>query len=142
MDQVALVETQIQDGQRLLDRLARVGVLVTAAAWVKESESGQWFLYLVTPLVGEDGAKRPAYRRVNAVVRLLQQEGFTIDPFEIKVIGPHHPFARDLLAYWDRRPIRTPTWFRGSRLGELAVEVAYFYPLRTGPKEAAGVDKQ
>jgi hypothetical protein len=119
---------QIEDGQRLLERLAGEGVSVTAAGWVKEGEAGQWFLYLVTPLVGQDGGKRPAYRRVNTVILEMQQEGIGINPFEIKVIGPHDPTAKDMIAYRDGRPARTPTWFRGSRLGELAAEGAYLYP--------------
>jgi hypothetical protein len=137
MDQTALVEIQIQDGQRLIERLNREGVGVIAAAWVKEGDSGQWYLYLVTPLVGEDGAKRPAYRRVNTVVRAMQQEGFWFDSSDIKVIGPHDPIARDLVAQQDRRPARKPTWFRGSRLGERAVETAYIYPPPPNPEEAA-----
>ncbi len=76
MDQGTLVAMQIEDGQRLIDRLVGEGIAVTAACWAKESESGQWFLYIATPLVGEDGAKRPAYRRVNTVIREMQKEGF------------------------------------------------------------------
>jgi hypothetical protein len=136
MDQAALVEMQIQDGQRLIERLAQEGVAVTAAGWVKESESGLWFLYLATPLVGDDGATRPAYRRVNTLIRAMQKEGFGIDPLEIKVIGPHDPIARDMAAQRDGRLARTPAWFRGSRLGELAVEEAYIYPPTAEPEEA------
>ena len=57
MAQETLVGMQFKEGRRLLDRLAREGVPVTAAAWVKESESGDWYLYLATPLVAEDGGE-------------------------------------------------------------------------------------
>lgn len=86
--------------------------------------------------MGEDGAKRPAYHRVNGVIREMQTEGFWIDPFEIKVIGPHDPIARDLVAHRNGPLARTATWFRGSRLGELAVEGAYIYPPTADPEEA------
>ena len=99
MAQATLVEMQINEGQRLIDRLAQEGIAVTAAAWVKESESGDWYLYLATPLVGEDGATRPAYRRVNTVIREMKKEGFWMDPVEIKVIGPHDPIAKDMVAH-------------------------------------------
>ncbi len=132
---------QIQDGQRVLDRLVREGVGVTAAAWIKESESGQWYLYLGTPLVSEDGGKRPAYHRVNTVIRAMQKEGFWFDPFQIKVIGPHNPIAKDLAAQRQRRPPRVPTWFSGHQLGELAVEGAWIYPPAPNPEEATGVSK-
>jgi hypothetical protein len=130
MDQATLVEMQIDDGQRLINRLVKEGVEVTAAAWAKESESGQWFLYLATPLVGEDGGTRSAYRRVNAVIRELRQEGFSIDPLEIKMIGQHDPVAKEMVAHRDSRSAKTPTRFHGNWLGELAVEEAYIYPPR------------
>src|SRR5262245_47507467 len=69
MDQSILVDEQINDGKRLFDRLAEEGVAVTAACWLKESESGWWHLYIATPLVGEDGGKKQAYRRMNEVIR-------------------------------------------------------------------------
>ena len=142
MAQATLVETQMKDGQRLLDRLRQEGIAVTAAGWVKESDSGDWYLYLATPLVGEDDVATPAYRRVLAVIREMEKEGFEMDPFEIKAIGPHDPIAKALTAQRDGRRARTPTWFGGSRLGELAVEAAYIYPPAANPEEAAGVSKR
>src|SRR5260370_42378433 len=99
MAQAALVEMQIKEGQTLIDRLTHEGIEVTAAAWVKESESGDWYLYLATPLVSEGGRKGPAYRRVNTVIREMEKEGFGMDPFEKKVVGPHDPIARDMVAH-------------------------------------------
>jgi hypothetical protein len=139
MAQATLVEMQINEGQRLIDRLVQEGVDVTAAAWVKESESGDWYLYLVTPLVGADGATRPAYHRVNTVIREMQKEGFGMDPFAKKVIGPHDPIARDMVANRGGRPGGPPTPFRGSRLGDLGVEEAYIYPPPPTREEAAGM---
>jgi hypothetical protein len=110
---------------------------VTAAAWVKESESGDWYLYLVTPLVTESGGKKPAYHRVNAVIRELQKEGFGMDPFAKKVIGPHDPMARDLVAHRSGPPGGPPTPFRGSRLGGLQVEAAYIYPAPATAEKAS-----
>jgi hypothetical protein len=118
----------IKDGQRLIDRLAKEGVAVTAAAWVKESESGDWYLYLATPLVTDDGGKRPVYHRVNEAISELQEEGFGMDPFAKKVIGVHDPIAADMVAHRAGRPGGPPTPFRGSRLGDLAVEEAFIYP--------------
>jgi len=104
MAQATLVEMHIKEGQRLIDRLTKEGVAVTAAAWVKESESGDWYLYLATPLVTVEGGKRPAYHRVNEAIRELQKEGFGMDPFAKKVIGPHDPIAADLVANRDGVP--------------------------------------
>ena len=116
---------EIADSIRtLIDRLAWEGIPVTAAAWVKESESGDWYLYLATSLVGEDEATRPAYRRVNAVIREMEKEGFGMDPSAIKVIGAHHPVAKIMIANRRSRPAGPPTPFRGSRLGDLPVDDA------------------
>jgi hypothetical protein len=130
MDQATLVEMQIQDGRRLTDKLAAEGIPVTAAFWAKEGESGQWYLYLATPLVGEDGATRAAYRRVNAVILQAQEDSCRIDPLEVKVIAPGNPIAKAAAAVRDRQAGIGPTWFRGDRLGGLSVEAAYIYPAR------------
>jgi hypothetical protein len=80
-----------KEGQTLIERLSHEGIEVTAAAWVKESESGDWYLYLATPLVREDRATKAAYGRVNAVLREMEKEGFGMDPFAKKLIYPPPP---------------------------------------------------
>jgi hypothetical protein len=139
MAQTALVEMQIREGQTLIERLAHEEIGVTAAGWLLESESGDWYLYLATPLVGKDGATRSAYRRVNAVIRKMEEEGFGMDPGAIKVIGPHDPIAGDMVAHREARPAGLPTRFRGTRLGDLAIEEAYIYPPPPNPEEQAGI---
>jgi hypothetical protein len=133
MDQDTLVNMQIDDGQRLLDRLAEEGVPVVAAFWAKESESGQWFLYIATPLVGAEGVTRPAYRRVNAVIRRMSAP-FWIDPLEVKLVAPTDPAAQDVLAAHRHAPgpLVSPIRWGGTRLGGVSVEGAYFYPLPAG----------
>src|SRR5271166_5756205 len=84
MDQGTLVDPQVQDGRRLLERLSAQGIPVAAAAWVKESEGGPWYLYIVTPLVPEDGGKLPVYRRLIPVIRQMPQP-FWVDPMDFKV---------------------------------------------------------
>src|SRR5262249_50714124 len=135
MAQTALVETQIKEGQTFLDRLTHEGIEVTAAAWVKESDGGYWFLYLATPLVREEGAKDSAYRRVNNVLRKMEDEGFRMNAIEKKVIGPHDPIAKDMIANRKTHPGGPPTPFQGYRLGELYVDEAYIYPPPATPEE-------
>ena len=131
MDQSALVDVQIQDGQRLINRLIEKEWAPTEAAWVKESEAGEWFLYLATPRVGEDGATRPAYRRLIALISDMQSEGFWIDPLSIKLISTDDPIARAVAAVRRRYPTMTATWFHGKRLADLSIDEAYLYaPLR------------
>src|SRR5436305_1438053 len=131
MDQGTLVDIEIADGQRLIERLITEGIAVTAAGWIRESDSGLWFLYIATPLVGEDGATRPAYRRLLAVIRQMEKEGFSVDPFEVKLIGSDDPVAKDILAIHARAPGRrgSPIRWGGTTLGNVSIEGAYLYPL-------------
>jgi len=128
MAQATLVEMQIDDGQRLIQELSKQGVVVSAAGWVRENESGQWYFYIATPLVSKEGGKRPAYKRVNSIIRELQEEGFWIDPFEIKLISPDDPITKDLMANRRSGSTRIPTRFNGARLGDLAIDEAFIYP--------------
>ena len=142
MAQATLVEMQIRDAQRLIDRLVGEGIPVTAAGWLKETESGDWYLYLATPFVGPEEGKTAAYHRVNAVVRELQKGEFWVDPFEIKAIGPHDPVAKDMVAHRTHaahRGSRIPTRFGGYRLGDLPIEEAFIYPVPESSEETAGV---
>jgi hypothetical protein len=130
MDQGTLVESQIDDGQRLIEALVKDGIEVTGAAWVKESESGDSFLYLVTPLVGDDKPKRPIYGRINQVINRLRADGFWFDWLDVKVIGLDTAIGQALIAARDRFAQRLPTHFRGNQLGDLAIDEAYIYPAK------------
>lgn len=126
MDQGPLVELQIEDGRRLLDHLIAEGVPVTAAGWIKEAENGGWLLYIATPLVPEGGGRRAAYRRVNEVIRGMQEPWPYF--FAIRVIHPNHPIARAIAEIQGRYPGRRGIRYGGGSLGDLRVEGAYIYP--------------
>jgi hypothetical protein len=127
MGQGSLVEMLIDDGKRLIDRLSEEGVAVTAACWLKEAEDSQWFLYLATPLVSEEGATKAAYRRVNTVIRQMPQP-FWIDSLEIKLVGAGSPLARAVQDLHSRYPGPSPIPYRGSQLGDINIEAASIYP--------------
>jgi hypothetical protein len=127
MVQVALVREQIDDGQRLVAELLRQGFPVTAACWVKGSEDSQWYLYLVSSAVDDEGITK-AYRRVHPVVRQMQQKAFWIDPFEVKLISPTDSLAEAVSVWLRRSAGKPPTRYGGTRLGELDIEGAYIYP--------------
>jgi len=126
MDQLTLVGNQIEDGQKLVARLVQEGFPVKAAAWVKETDGGFWFLYLVSPVVDRQGPLK-AYRRINAVIAELPQESFGIDPFEIKVVGAADAVGKAILSARESSGGRLPSWFRGNRLGEVEIDAAYLY---------------
>ena len=127
-----LVGLQFEEGRLFIEHLIRGGFPVTAAAWLKETEGGQWYLYLATPLVGEDEGTRTAYRRKRELIR---NETFGIENDEVKVISPHNPIAQAMIAARDRCSSRAPIcWFRGNQLGPLEVDEAYIYPPITAEK--------
>jgi len=70
VDQSTLVENQIDDGRRFVERFAADGNPVLAAFWVKTAEEGIWFLYVVTDIVDREGPAS-AYRAVQASLRQL-----------------------------------------------------------------------
>ena len=127
MDQDTLVDMQIQDGRRLLERLSGEDFPVTAAGWLKESEGGPWLFYLVTPLVGEDGVKRPTYLRLGAVLRRMPQP-FWVDPMEITVVAPDSALGKAIRDIATRRPGPVPMPYGSTRLGGLSVDGAFIYP--------------
>ncbi len=66
MDQGSLVEMQIVDGAKIVEKLRDASFDVTAAWWMRTSEEGLWFLYIASKQVEEVGiadAYRKAYAR-------------------------------------------------------------------------------
>jgi hypothetical protein len=55
-------------------------------------------------------------------------EPFWIDPFEVKLISPTNPLAKDVLGVQARQPRKYPMRFGGTRLGGETIEGPYLYP--------------
>jgi hypothetical protein len=126
MDQVTLVGNQIEAGQKVVASLVQAGFPVKAAAWVKETDGGFWFLYLVSPVVDRSGPLK-TYGRVNAVMAESGSGPSGIDPFEIKVVGAADAVGKAIVAARESSREHLPSWFRGNRLGEVEIDAAYFY---------------
>lgn len=127
MDQTTLLENQISDGQRLVDRLIETGIPVMAASWVKESDGGLWYLYLVTPLAGKGGGTRTVYRRINEVIRSME-EPFVIDWMQKKAFSPHGPVGRAIVEFQGQYVGKLPRWYDRASLGGVSIDAAYVYP--------------
>lgn len=128
MDPIALVTEQIEAGRKTVEFLTEMGVPIEAAAWVKASDRWRWYLYLVTPLVGEGDATTPAYHRINTVLRAGPQPP-EVGLFQIKVVGPSEPMGRAILES-PREGVRQWGVTGGGSLGGVSIDGAYFYPLR------------
>ncbi len=67
-----------------------------------------------------------AYKIVYLTIQNMP--GLSVDPFDVKLIGPNNAIARDILDFQQRYPATIPTRFRGTRLGAVPVDEAYLYP--------------
>ncbi len=132
MDTDALVDNLVEDGQKLVEHLWQSGFDLTAAFWLKASENGRWYFYVVSPDVEAEGLAQ-AYRRLHLLIRRMPQP-FRIDPLEVRLIGPTDPIARDVLDIHSRvpGPRACPIRWGGTRLGNVGIEGAYLYPLPSG----------
>lgn len=131
MDQIALVTEQVEDGRRFVDRLVREGIDVTSAGWLRlADESGQWFLYVATPIADEDPLK--AYRRVLALMRQMTRP-FWVDPLGVKLISPTSPVAEWISGITQSYPSRDVIHYGRSISGspDVEVEEAFVYPPRS-----------
>jgi hypothetical protein len=124
MDQGALVEGQVDEGRKLIERLSRSHFDVTAALWIKDGEEGQWLLYIASKVVDDKGL-RAAYKDFHAAIET--GELFWIDTFDLRLIGVADPITKDVLDIFRRHPARIPTRYRGPQLGNLAIDQAYIY---------------
>jgi hypothetical protein len=126
MDQTALVDHLIDDGERLLQALKQDQFDIMAAFWLYTSEDELWHLYLVVDGVEAKGT-RDAYGRVFKVMRQLQQP-LWVESTDVKIVGPSEPIAKAVLDYLAHQTVNLRTWFRRTRLGGVAIDSALVYP--------------
>lgn len=126
MDTVTLVENQIDEGQRLLDQLAKTGIAVRAACWIKPTQEDRWSLYLATPSADE---KEPleAYRQLISALRSLETDWLTSS--DVILVGEKHPIVKDAQEILQRFPHWTPIRPPYPLFGGMPTEEVYVYPL-------------
>jgi hypothetical protein len=115
---------QIDGGKALVDSLQNAGFDVTVSGWTNPSEDGDWYLYIASKDVDDRGIAG-AYQTVYTTIRATPEVG--IDPFEVKLIGPNHLIAKDLLAIRGASGTRIATRSRRPKLGHMSVEETYVY---------------
>jgi hypothetical protein len=124
MDQGPLVIDQIDAGARFLGEFQKY-VPVQAALWVKDSDEGEWYLYVASDQITDDNFDL-AYGEVLRIAGAIRDPWF--DPFQVKLIGVDDPLAKAALEIHRRYPGRTPTWFHGKTFGGVVVDEVYIYP--------------
>src|SRR6476660_4559326 len=94
MVRVSLVESDIQDGNRLVSALRQSGsrsnpphYLVKAAFWLFDQDPSEWRLVIATPLVDQRGPLS-AYSDIYGVLRKLQPISLTMQ--DITILSPNN----------------------------------------------------
>lgn len=127
MDEGPLVSEKIEDGKRFLKRLVEEGVTVPAACWLKESNSGNWHLYIASSLVGEDEAAMDAYRLIGSLSRQMSQP-FCLDYFDVKAVEANGPLSKAVQELIRSSRGRLPIRLGSGGLAGVSIDAGYIYP--------------
>jgi hypothetical protein len=125
MDQGPLVSERIDAGAKLAREFDKRTPL-KAAFWLKESEDGQWVLYLASDQINDSNFD-VAY---GEVLRLLGPgPHLWLDPFQVKVTGADDPVTKAVLAIQEKFAGKLATRLRNRMLGGVSVDEVYIYPI-------------
>jgi len=91
----SLVDSLIDDGGKLINRMKKDGIVVTVAAWIKAEESNRWMLYISSPIVDEMGPIA-SYRLVQDTLRSLGL--IEITTTDVVLIGKSHSITKLILS--------------------------------------------
>jgi len=125
MDQIALVNEQIDDGRRFIERFVADGNPARSGAWIKMTDDEHWYLYLATDNFRQIGSKQ-AYDAMLVSLRKLTDPWMS--SFDIKLIDASDPMAQDIVRITANRSPRVSTHYNGSVLGNQSIDAAYIYP--------------
>lgn len=131
----ALVDSDIDQGVRLLHALDEAGIPVHVSYWMLSPEWGDWFLVLGTPLY-EERPTPSAMHQVVEVQRSLPNTDYLMD--KLGVVPMHHRWIRAL-----RKRLSGGLPNPGYRLGsfyaeDLEVEDSYVYRMLPTARETNG----
>lgn len=132
MDKETLGEDIIAPGRRLIEALLEQGVPISAACWLKEDDDYQWFLYVITPLVDNDGATKEAYTAIVHALRRIR-DSFGIHALDIKAVGEESELARAIRELHQQKTSSRGFRLGSRRFGGLSIEGAYVYPPLSAP---------
>jgi len=127
MDQGPLVMHQLDAGVELINAFDKYAPL-SAAFWAKESDEGEWYLYLASNQINDLNFDL-AYGKVLEIG--ASHPSPWLDPFQVKVVSSSHPLASGVISLMSNLKGKTPTRYHGRRLGGVPVNEVYIYPMPT-----------
>lgn len=125
MDKTALVERDIEGGERLIVGLDDAGFQVYAAVWFYLSDSDEWRLLLASPFVEKEGPKK-AYSFIQSVLKRLSPPS-EISLKDISVLSPSHHLIRLLRMAIHTGPGISGIRFTRNVIDNTLIEDTYIY---------------
>ena|SRR6266545_2440799 len=125
MDQATLVVIgpDLNEGQRLLDRLEHDGIPVAAALWYLEPGSTHWRLIISSPLF-ENLGPLDAYEVIQRSLARLEGTRLALDDTAAR--PPSEPIVRALRKVYRDLPQRG-YWLQGTVVDGVYIDNAYLY---------------
>lgn len=122
-----MVDRDLRDGKRLLEKLDRSRIPVTGALWFYVTSSDEWRLLLVSPVVDQKGPKK-VYLKLQSVLATLEPP-IKISLKRISVLSPQHELIQLL-----KKAIRTGSEiqeirFTRNTINNIFIEDALIYRL-------------
>jgi hypothetical protein len=127
MGKTQLVDKDIEDGKKLIEALDRSSFPVTGALWFYITDSDEWRLLLVSPLVAERGPKS-TYALIQSVMAKLEPPlGILLK--RISVLSPKNELIQLLRMAIVTGPGISEIRFTGNTINNVFIEDALIYRL-------------
>lgn len=124
MDQGPLVNEEIAATDRFLAEFNK-SYPVQVAFWFKDSDTGNWFLYVVSEQITDENFD-VAYGEVGRIDGERRDPWF--DCLRVKVLGRDEPLAKAVTELRHRYPSDKPARFFSQTVGGMEADEIYVYP--------------
>jgi len=124
MDQELLVKEQVEAALRFLREFSKYAP-IKSAAWLRETDSGRWYLYVVSDSITDQNVD-VAYGEVLRIAGALEKP--RIDPFRVRIIAGNSSVADRILEIQQRHETGT-TPAPWQPLEPLGAEDAHVYDM-------------
>lgn len=127
MVSTSLVNTQIEDGEKIVRQLDTDEFAVDAALWFFDTQKEKWILYIASPLVGSIGPRK-SYDKLRESLDRMENKLKT-PALEISLIKPEHDILQTLKLVIKTGPEISRIRFTGNVINGIPIEDALIYRL-------------
>jgi hypothetical protein len=127
MGKTTLVDTDIEDGEALLNKLDESKFNVKAALWLYMPDPEEWRLILASPIVDMKGPKK-AYETVQSQLQGIGQKD-KLSLQNISLVSPDDKLIKALKSVFGRDKKISHIRFTHNVINGLFIEDAYIYRL-------------